>query len=204
MATNVTVYFTDYSSYISIPAYAPVKSLVPNQIMFHEYGIDDNSIPDITIPVQSFIQSSDVGLAEGNDLVSVGRIIPDLTFTNSTPGTSPVITTTIYPRLNPGSNYQMNVDSPTITATNIPTNEAQAFPPEQYTGQPVTRALLTAGQGQIYTRVRGRTIALRVDTGDVSTLVTIPGYPLQVPANSIGNMWQLGLMRFDVHKDGRR
>lgn len=185
-------------------AYTYVKLAAPNQVMFHEYGVNDNSVPNVTLPVQSFIQSSDIGLADGNDLVSVGRIIPDLTFTNSTAGTVPVITTTIYPRLNPGSNYQMNVDTPTITAVYVPVNESEAFPPEQYTGQPVTRALLTAGQGQIYTRVRGRTIALRVDTGDLSSYITIDGYPLQVPANSIGNMWQLGLMRFDVRKDGRR
>ena len=184
--------------------YTSVGLLTPNQILFHEYGIDDNSIPNVTLPVQSFIQSSDIGLAEGNDLFSVNRIIPDLTFTNSTQGTTPIITTTVYPRLNPGSDYQTNVDTPTITAVNIPESEAAAFPPEQYTGQPSSRSLLVAGQGQIYTRVRGRTIAFRVDTGDLSNYVSISGYPLQVPSNSIGNMWQLGLMRFDVRKDGKR
>lgn len=192
------------SSGVAHDAYASVKLMIPNQIMYHEYGIDDNSIPNITIPIQSFIQSSDVGLAEGNDLFVVNRIIPDLTFTNSTTGTTPVLTTTVYPRLNPGSDYQMNVDTPTITATQLPPPEPLAFPPEQYAGQPVSRSKITAGDGQIYTRVRGRTIAVRYDTGDLSNYVTISGYPIQVPANSLGNMWQLGLMRFDVRKDGRR
>jgi hypothetical protein len=195
------------TSGVSHTAYSPVKLMIPNQIMYHEYGVDDNSIPNITIPIQSYIQSSDVGLAEGNDLFVVNRIIPDLTFTNST-GATPVLTTTVYPRLNPGSDYQMppaiGVGQPTITATQLPPPEPLAFPPEQYAGQPVSRSKITAGDGQIYTRVRGRTIAVRYDTGDLSNYVTISGYPIQVPANALGNMWQLGLMRFDVRKDGRR
>lgn len=195
------------TSGVSHTAYSLVKLMIPNQIMYHEYGVDDNSIPNITIPIQSFIQSSDVGLAEGNDLFVVNRIIPDLTFTNST-GATPVLTTTVYPRLNPGSDYQMppaiGVGQPTITATQLPPPEPLAFPPEQYAGQPVSRSKITAGDGQIYTRVRGRTIAVRYDTGDLANYVTISGYPIQVPANALGNMWQLGLMRFDVRKDGRR
>ena len=187
--------------------YTTVKLLIPNQLMYHDYGLDDNTIPNVTLPVQSFIQSSDIGFQEGNSLCTVNRIIPDLTYTNTNTTTcpNPVITMTIYPRLNPGSDYRMSVDTPTVTGTYVPMNEAAAFPPEQYTGQPSQAvALLTAGQGQIYTRVRGRTIALRVDTGDINTLISIAGYPIQVYANSIGNMWQLGLMRFDIRMDGKR
>lgn len=198
---------TRVSGTSTFPIYTTVKLLTPNQLMFHEYGLDDNTIPNVTLPVQSFIQSSDIGMAEGNSLCTVNRIIPDLTFTNSNPTTcpNPSITMTVYPRLNPGSDYRTDVDTPTVTSTYLPINEAAPYPPEQYTGQPSqTVALLTAGQGQVYTRVRGRTISLRVDTGNAGSTITISGYPIPVTANSIGNMWQLGLMRFDVRMDGKR
>ena len=188
----------------SVSAYTSVALATPNQLAYHEYGVDDRTIPNVTLPVLGFLQSSDFGVAEGNSLVSVNKIIPDLTFVNSGSGSTPTMTVTVYPRINPGSAYQTAVDTPTITSTVIP---SEATPlPEQYTGQPTTMALITAGQGQIYTRVRGRTIALRFDTGDSSTLVPVSGYPsaLTFPANSIGTMWQLGLLRIDVRPDGRR
>ena len=188
----------------SISAYTSVALATPNQLAYHEYGVDDHTIPNVTLPVLGFLQSSDFGVAEGSSLVSVNKIIPDLTFVNSGSGSTPTMTVTVYPRINPGSAYQTAVDTPTITSTVLP---SEATPlPEQYTGQPTTTALITAGQGQIYTRVRGRTIALRFDTGDSSTLVPVSGYPsaLTFPANSIGTMWQLGLLRIDVRPDGRR
>lgn len=207
--TNATTLTVARSSAVNRAAhskYTSVALATPNQLAYHEYGIDDNTVTGITLPVQGFIQTSDFGVAEGNSLVSVNRIIPDLTFVNST-GAAPVITTTVYPRVNPGSAYQTppasGVDQPTITSTVLPSETTPL--PEQYTGQPnKTTALLTAGQGEIYTRVRGRTIAIRFDTGDTTNSVAVAGYPVQVPSGSVGTMWQLGLFRIDVRPDGRR
>jgi len=207
--TSTTFKGCTRSSGVTHTAYSPVTLLTPNQLVYHEYFVDDHTVPGVTLPVPSYLQSSDFGLmqadadtAAGNSLFIMNRIIPDLTFTNST-ASGGVVTFTLYPRLNPGSAYLTNVDSPTITSVLIPPGE-QAVPPEQYVGQPTSRALATAGQGQIYTRVRGRTISLKVETGDSATKVSVSGYPLTINANSIGTMWQLGLLRFDVRKDGRR
>jgi hypothetical protein len=208
-ATSFTVSRT--VSYASIhAAYDSVTLVTPNQLAYHEYGVDDRTVPGVILPILSYIQSSDFGImqadgdtAAGNSLFAMNRCIPDLTFTGSS-NSSATITFTIYPRLNPGSNYGNPVDTPTVTSTLTPPEE-QANPPEQYTGQPSKSvSQLTAGQGQIYTRVRGRTIAFKVDTGDPATQVIVLGYPLTIPANSLGTMWQLGLLRFDVRKDGRR
>ena len=205
-AKTATTFTVVRSSGTTHSVYAAVSLATPNQLVYHEYGVDDYTVPNIRLPVLGFLQSSDFGIAEGEKMVSVNKIIPDLTFVNST-GSSPTITVTAYPRVNPGSAYQVppayGVDQPTITSTVLPSETTPL--PEQYTGQPSKSvSLLTAGQGQIYTRVRGRTVALRFDTGDATTLTTISGYPVQVPANSIGTMWQLGLLRLEVRPDGKR
>jgi hypothetical protein len=164
--------------------------VVPNQIMYHEFGIDDNSIPGVTLPVMSFIQSSDVGIGDGHNLASVWRMVPDLTFTNST-SANPTVTMTVYPRLNSGSPYSQpptpGVDQPTVVETVPPPPPPAVYPVEQFTGQ-------------IYTRVRGRQMAFRMDTGNVNDTNLIFGYP----RSALGTMWQLGMMRFDLRPDGRR
>jgi hypothetical protein len=62
--------------------------------------------------------------------------------------------------------YTSGVDTPTVT-------ETLSYPVEQYTGS-------------VYTRVRGRQMAFRVES------------------NSLGVAWQLGKMRLDIRPDGRR
>lgn len=163
----------------AMPQYTQVGYIVPNQIMFHEYGVDDNTIPNVTLPVPGFIQTSDMDAEDGHHFMSVWRMVPDLTFTNST-AANPKVTLTLYPKQNSGSAYQTPVDQPTVT-------ESVAYPVEQYTGQ-------------VYTRVRGRQFAFRVDTGDPNDPNRIYG----LPVSAIGTMWQLGTMRFDMRPDGRR
>jgi hypothetical protein len=72
---------------------------------------------------------------------------------------------TVKARQNSGSNYTP-ADDPTVTRT-------ATIPVEQYTGQ-------------VYTRVRGRQMAFRIDSTD------------------LGVAWQMGMMRIDVRPDGRR
>jgi hypothetical protein len=178
------------STATSHSAYTPVRDVVPNQIAFHEYGVDNNLIENVTLPILSFIQSSDIGIGDGHHLGSLWRMVPDLTFVNST-SMSPVVSMTVYPRLNSGSNYSQpfipGVDQPTVIET-VPSPPPPAvYPVEQFTGQ-------------IYTRVRGRQFAYRVDTGNVSDTNLIFGFP----TSAVGVNWQLGVMRFDIRPDGRR
>jgi len=143
--------------------YAYVTFNVANQIMLHEVGNDDASVSP-ALPIEAFIESSDFDIQDGQSFGYVWRMLPDLNFTGST-GSSPSVTLTVRPRQNSGSNYT-NADSPVVTRTST-------IPIQQYTGQ-------------VYTRVRGRQMAFRVDSTD------------------LGVAWQMGMMRIDVKPDGRR
>lgn len=124
--------------------YAAVTYNVPNQVMQHEVGYDDASVTP-TLPIEAYVESSDFDIGDGHNFGYVWRILPDLNFIGST-ATSPVVTLTVRPRQNSGTNYTA-ADSPTVTRT-------AAYPVQQYTGQ-------------VYTRARGRQMAFRVDSVDL-------------------------------------
>ena len=143
--------------------YTIVTLKIPNQVLFHEIGNDDASVTPAE-PIVAFIESSDFDIQDGQSFGYVWRILPDLNFTGST-GASPSVTLTVKPRQNSGSNYT-TADQPVVTRTSV-------IPIQQYTGQ-------------VYTRIRGRQMAFRVDSSD------------------LGVAWQMGMMRLDVRPDGRR
>lgn len=145
-------------------AYSTVNFAVPNQLIFHEIGCDDATT---TVPtaINAYLESADFDISDGHQMAFVWRMLPDFTFTGST-ATNPQITLTLKPRLNLGTNYTSGVDAPTVTRT-------ATIPVEQYTGQ-------------VYTRVRGRQLQLRIDS------------------NMLGVQWQSGNNRIDVRPDGRR
>lgn len=153
----------DATTAASHEQYTPVNFNVPNQILLHEVGNDDASVTP-AVPIEAFIETSDFDIQDGQSFGYVWRMLPDLNFTGST-GASPSVTLTVRPRQNSGSNYT-SADSPVVTRT-------ATIPVQQYTGQ-------------VYTRVRGRQMAFRVDSTD------------------LGVAWQMGMMRLDVRPDGRR
>ena len=118
---------------------ADVTLLVPNQVLLHEFGLDDDSGPSPE-PIEAYIESSDFDIGEGHNFAYVWRILPDLTFAGSTSNSTQVILT-IKARQNSGTAYNSS-SSPYVTAT-IP------IAAEQY-------------NGQVYTRIRGRQVAFRV------------------------------------------
>ena len=122
-------------------AYSSAPYQVPNQVMYHEFGCDDNST-GVPRPIEAYIESSDFDIGDGHNMGFVWRIIPDMKFVGST-GSSPSVTLTVKPRQNSGSNYTTG-DSPTVTRT-------ATIPIEQYTGQ-------------VYTRIRGRQMSFRVSS----------------------------------------
>lgn len=148
-------------------AYAFVVFEIPNQIVFHENGVDDQTFSQVVgpMPIHSFVQSSDFDIGDGDHYALVSRILTDFAFDGSTIA-SPQITMTVLPRQDSGSTYQSGVDSPTIAST-------ATFPIEQFTGQ-------------VFTRVRGRQMAIKIDSPN------------------IGVFWQMGSLRFDIRPDGRR
>jgi hypothetical protein len=145
--------------------YSAVTYKVPNQMMFHEYGYDDLSTSTPT-PIEAYIESSDFDIEDGLNFSYVWRIIPDLTFSGST-SPYPQCQLTVKVRQNSGAAYTVgSTDATSVTRT-------ATYPVEQYTGQ-------------VYTRVRGRQMALRMASVD------------------LGVFWQMGMMRIDIRPDGRR
>lgn len=154
----------------------PVAAGYQNNLIDHEYGVDDNE-SGTPLPINSYIESAEFDLDDGHNFSFIWRILPDITFRGST-NSSPHVTMYLYPLANSGSGY-INTDPID------PENHSVA----QKSYANVTRTATVPVEkftGQVYTRVRGRQLAIRVE------------------ANQLGTAWQLGSPRIDVRMDGRR
>jgi hypothetical protein len=105
----------------------------------HEVGVNDD-----TLPMESFIQSADFDLGDGEQFMLTRRILPDVNFTNST-AAQPEITMTIRPKRFSGTPYTNDAtDSQRVIETSV----------DQYTGQ-------------VFVRARGRQMAFKVSSDDL-------------------------------------
>lgn len=141
----------------------PIAADYNNRLLNHENGNDDVS-GTTPVAIDAYIQSSDFDIGDGHNFGFVWRILPDVTFAGSTTA-NPTCTMVVEPRVNSGTPYG-TANANTITRT-------VAVPVEQFTGQ-------------VYTRIRGRQIAFRIES------------------DGIGSAWQLGAPRIDIRQDGRR
>jgi hypothetical protein len=138
-------------------------------VVYHELGNDDASTAT-TLPIEAYVQSSDFDIADGHNFGLVWRILPDINFTGSNVN-QPAVVMTLKPRQNSGTAYG-TADMPVTTSSDNYTLGPQ------YTIQQFT--------GQVYTRLRGRQMALRISS------------------DGLGVAWQLGTPRIDIKNDGRR
>lgn len=128
-------------------AYSQAIYYVPNQVIYQEYGVDDNTASTGPQAIAAYIESSDFDIGDGDHFSFVWRIVPDLTFTGSTATINPVVYLTARPRDASGSNYTV-APSPAVTGvTNSGDNTAYS---------PI-----------VYTRIRGRQMSFRMaSTGE--------------------------------------
>jgi hypothetical protein len=150
----------------------PMAAGLDNRLYFHELGVDDGSTNPPS-PITSYVQSSDFDIEDGHNYGFVWRMLPDITFDGSTTPSPlfPQVTMTMRPRQNPGAPYN-TAPSPTVQST-------QSYAAQRtYNVQEFTQI--------IYTRVRGRQLAIKIES------------------NTLGTQWQLGVPRLDVRPDGRR
>jgi hypothetical protein len=140
----------------------PIAAAQDGYIYYQESGLNDGS-GDIPVPLNAYIESSVVDIGEGDQFMFASRIIPDITFRNST--TEPTATFTIKARNYPGGNYFGTSNNSVVSTATVP---VQLF------------------TEQSFIRVRGRSVALRVESNQVNTA------------------WRLGSPRLDVRPDGRR
>jgi hypothetical protein len=134
----------------------------------HESGINDNAT-ETTAPIDAYISSSEFDIGDGHNFGFVWRILPDLTFQNSTnspTGAQPTVTMTLYGLANSGSGRTSSASQPVYSSTTYDITE-------EFTGQ-------------IYTRMRGRQMILKMES------------------NQINTAWQMGAPRIDIRPDGRR
>ena len=147
----------------------PIGATYDNNLVNHEVGVDDKTTAT-TLPIEAYITSAEFDIDDGDRFGFIWRVVPDITFRGST-ATSPQVTMYLKPMQNSGSGYNSPASvggdaSATITRTAI-------LPIEEFTGQ-------------IYTRVRGRQMAM------------------EVRSTAEGVTWQLGSPRLDIRQDGRR
>jgi hypothetical protein len=121
----------------------PIAASTDHALYYHERGFDDGSTSPATA-ITSFIESSQMSLGEGDNFVFLRRLIPDLTFRDSTAAT-PSATMTLEARNYPGGAY-LQTNSKTVTKT-------ASVPVEQWTNQ-------------VNVRLRGRSFAFKIETTD--------------------------------------
>jgi hypothetical protein len=115
-------------------------------VVYHEYGVDDNST-GTPVAIASSIGSAEFDIDDGDHFGFVYRILPDITFRGST-AASPQVTMTLIPMQNSGSGYNDpislggNGDATVVRTATVPI--------EQFTGQ-------------VFVRVRGRQMILQID-----------------------------------------
>ena len=121
----------------------PIASTYSYNIVNHEQGVDNNET-ETTLPIESFITSSEFDVDDGDRFGFIWRVLPDMKFVGST-AANPQVTMYLKPMQNSGSGYNVppslgGSDSATVTRT-------ATVPIEQFTGQ-------------VYIRVRGRQVSM--------------------------------------------
>jgi hypothetical protein len=137
-------------------------------IVDHEFGVDDNET-GTTQAITATIETAEFDIQDGHNLGFVYRILPDITFDGST-ATSPQAVMTLIPMMNSGSGY--NSPQSLAGSSSASITRTSTVPIEQFTGQ-------------IYVRVRGRQMILKLES------------------TQVGCTWQLGAPRLDIRGDGR-
>lgn len=128
----------------------PQAATYVNNIVNHELGWDDQS-SETPVAINAYIESAEFDIEDGQKLGFVYRVVPDITFDNSTVE-SPQVTMTLIPMMNSGSGYntpQSEGGSSSATVARLSTTTIERF------------------TGQVYVRVRGRQMIFKVESTDL-------------------------------------
>ena len=147
----------------------PLAATYNYNLVNHEQGVDNNET-GTPVAINAIISSAEFDIDDGHHFGFVWRMLPDITFRGSNTA-SPQVTMTLIPMQNSGSGYNDPISlggNPDATVTRTSTAVIEQF------------------TGQVYVRVRGRQMILKVES------------------NQLGCTWQLGSPRIDIRQDGRR
>ncbi len=131
----------------------PLAATYSRNLVNHEQGNDNNETAT-PLPIEASIGSSEFDIDDGHNFGFVWRVIPDLTFRNSTGGETPQCTMTLIPLVNSGSGYTDPRSTAGTSSANI--QRIAAAPVEEFTGQ-------------LYMRVRGRQMIFKVESNRLGT-----------------------------------
>jgi hypothetical protein len=123
------------------------RSVSPDGYLYNqETGFDDGSTNPAS-PINAYIESSPIEIEDGNNFLFINRVIPDLTFRNSTTnnGTQPIVKFTIKPQDYPGGEIGAGDER------DVQRNSAATLNVNRFTNQ-------------VFTRLRARSVALRVES----------------------------------------
>ena len=146
----------------------PVAATYSNNLVYHEYGVDDNAT-GTPVAIEASITTAQYDIGDGHNFAFVYRMLPDLTFRGSTAGTTPQVTMYLQGLNNSGSGITQTGNAGVINTGLAPS----VINVDEFTGQ-------------IYIRVRGRQMQMKITS------------------NTLGTQWQLGAPRVDIRADGRR
>ena len=119
--------------------------------VYHESGLNDSATAT-TLPIDAYISSSEFDIGDGHNFGFVWRVLPDLTFedsTNSPTGAVPSVSMTLQGLANSGSGVTSTVSQPVAKSSTYVITE-------QFTGQ-------------IYTRMRGRQMIFKISSNQINT-----------------------------------
>lgn len=155
----------------------PIAATYSNNLVYHEYGVDDNTT-GTPAAIEASITSAQFDIGDGHNFAFIWRMLPDLTFRGSsaTAPTTPKVTMYLLPLTNSGSGYNntdVDGDQSEGGVSYAAVERIGTYEVDQFTGQ-------------VYTRARGRQMSIRI------------------VSNTLGVQWQLGSPRIDVRPDGRR
>ena len=115
-------------------------------VYYHENGLNDGSV-NPPVALTPYIESSVIDMGDGDQFMFATRIIPDLTFRNST-NVAPTATMTLKARNFPGGAYFAS-DADPVTKT-------ASLPVEQFTNE-------------LYVRLRGRSMSIKIESNQTDT-----------------------------------
>jgi len=133
----------------------PMAATSGNLLVYHEAAVDDGTTNPPSA-ISAYIQSSDFDIGDGHNYGFVWRMLPDITFDNSTTSSpeKPRVRFVVRPRQNPGSGYGVS-PSPTIQSS------------QSYAGQQVYN--VQEFTEIVYSRVRGRQMAFKIESDTLGT-----------------------------------
>jgi hypothetical protein len=129
----------------------PLAATYNYNLVNHEQGLNNNET-GTTAAISAYISSSEFDIGDGHNFGFVWRILPDLTFENSTTsptGDQATVTMDLYGLANSGSGVTSDANQPVVRSSSY--NITEEF------------------TGMIFTRLRGRQMIFKISSNQINT-----------------------------------